>query len=67
MGRPLSSRESILRAFILKAVYDLPTTKVLIENLETNPSLRRLRGWEYRSHVPSDFSEKIASDVSKCF
>ena len=53
-GRPLSSREGILRAFILKAVYNLPTTKVLIENLETNPSLRRLCCWEYRSQVPSE-------------
>lgn len=54
MGRPMSGREGMLRAFILKAVYDLPTTKVLIENLETNPSLRRLCGWEYRSQVPSE-------------
>ena len=36
MGRPMSSREGILRAFILKAVYDLPTTKLLIENLDSN-------------------------------
>jgi len=54
MGRPMSGREDILRAFILKAVYDLPTTKVLIENLETNPSLQRLCGLEYRSQVPSE-------------
>jgi hypothetical protein len=54
MGRPVSSREGILRAFILKAVYDLPTTKLLIENLETSPGLRRLCGWEYRSRVPSE-------------
>ena len=33
LGRPMASRESMLRAFFLKAVYDLPTTKVLIENL----------------------------------
>ena len=37
----------------LKAVYDLPTTKVLIENLKANPSLRRLCGWEYQGAVPS--------------
>ena len=40
--------------FFLKAVYDLPTTKGLIENLNTNPSLRRLCGWEYRGKVPSE-------------
>ena len=44
----------MLRAFFLKAVYDLPTTKVLIENLKANPSLRRLCGWEYRGEVPSE-------------
>ena len=44
----------MLRAFFLKSVYDLPTTKGLIENLKTNPSLRRLCGWEYRGEVPSE-------------
>ena len=40
LGRPLKDREKILRAFFLKAVYDLPATKGLIENLKTNPSYR---------------------------
>ena len=52
-GRPMKDREKMLRAFFLKAVYDLPTTKVLIENLKANPSLRRLCGWEYQGAVPS--------------
>jgi len=50
----MKDREKMLLAFFLKAVYDLPTTKVLIENLKTNPSLRRLCGWEYRGDVPSE-------------
>ena len=54
LGRPMASREKMLRAFFMKAVYDLPTTKVLIENLGTNPSLRRLCGWEYKAQVPSE-------------
>ncbi len=54
LGRPMKDREKMLRAFFLKAVYDLPTTKVLIENLKTNPSYRRLCGWEYRGEVPSE-------------
>ena len=45
LGRPMKDREKMLRAFFLKAVYDFPTTKALIENLKTNPSLRRLCGW----------------------
>ena len=54
LGRPMKDREKMLRAFFLKAVYDLPTTKALIENLKTNPSLRRLCGWESRCEVPSE-------------
>lgn len=54
LGRPMKDREKMLLAFFLKAVYDLPTTKVLIENLKTNPSLRRICGWEYRGEVPSE-------------
>ena len=54
LGRPMKDREKMLRAFFLKAVYDLPTTKGLIENLNTNPSLRRLCIWEYRGDVPSE-------------
>lgn len=30
LGRPMKDREKMLRAFFLKAVYDLPTMKVLI-------------------------------------
>ena len=30
LGRQLKSREKMFRAFVLKSVYDLPTTKVLI-------------------------------------
>jgi len=62
LGRPLTSREKLLRAFFLKSVYDLPTTKGLIENLKTNPSWRRLCGWEHASQVPSEptFSRAFA-------
>jgi len=61
LGRPMASREKMLRGFFLKSVYNLPTTKLLIENLKTNPSWRRLCGWEYRSQVPS------ASSFSRSF
>ena len=54
LGRPMKDREKILRAFFMKSIYDFPTTKVLIENLKTNPSLRYLCGWEYRGAVPSE-------------
>ncbi len=54
LGRRMKSREKMLRAFFLKAVYDLPTTKVLIENLKGNPTWRQLCGWEFASQVPSE-------------
>ena len=46
LGRPMKDREKMLRVSFLKVVYDFPMTKGLIENLKTNPSLRRLCGWE---------------------
>jgi len=63
LGRPMKDRENIFRAFIMKAVLDLPTTKVLIENLKTDPTWRRLCGWEYRSSIPSEatFSRAFAA------
>ena len=54
LGRPPKSREFMLRAFFLKAVYDLPTTKMLIENLKGNATWRQLCGWEFASQVPSE-------------
>lgn len=62
LGRRMKSRESIFRAYVLKSVYDLPTTKVLIENLIGNSTWRQLCGWEYASQVPSEatFSRAFA-------
>ena len=36
----MKGREKMLRTFFLKMVYDLPTTKGLIENLKDNYSTR---------------------------
>ena len=54
LGRRLKSREKMLRAYFLKSVYNLPTTKLLIENLIGNSTWRQLCGWEYPSQVPSE-------------
>ncbi len=54
LGRRLKSREKMLRAYFLKSVYDLSTSKVLIENLKGNSTWRQLCGWEYPSQVPSE-------------
>lgn len=54
MGRPVTSRTPLFKSFILKAVYNLPTTKVLIEYILSAPTLRRLCGWERQNTIPSE-------------
>ena len=54
VGRKKLDREKFFRAFLLKAEFNLPTTKVLIESLRTNTSWRLLCGWEYSSRIPSE-------------
>ena len=53
MGRKQSDRRPIARAFLAKAVYNLPTTELLLEMLQLQPTLRRLCGFEYRRDIPS--------------
>ena len=53
-GRPPQDRHALARAFVAKAVLDLPTTSSLIERLAVDAALRRLCGWERASQVPSE-------------
>ncbi len=53
MGRKRKDRRAIARSFIAKAVYDLPTTQLLVEMLVSQPILRKLCGFERRCDVPS--------------
>src|SRR4029079_3562857 len=53
-GRPLRDRKAIARAFIAKAVYNLETTRQLLERLSQDSSLRRICGWERLSELPSE-------------
>lgn len=41
-GRSPESRMAIARAFVAKAVYNISTTRLLLDRLETDPSLRRI-------------------------
>ena len=61
LGRPMHNRRSLARAFVAKAVYDLPTTECLIDLLKCNRPLRRLCGYESARQVPS------ASTFSRAF
>lgn len=60
--RPTKSRIALVRAFIAKAVYNMPTTQILIERLKSDLSLRRLCGYEKLEQIPSQptFSRAFA-------
>jgi hypothetical protein len=72
-GRPPADRPAPARAFVAKAVFDLPTTSMLIERLAVVPearfqhdaTLRRLCGWQRVGAVPSEatFSRAFAEMV----
>ena len=74
-GRPLKDRHALTRAFVAKAVLDLPTTAMLIERLAVVPqarfqhdaTLRRLCGWACAGAVPSEatFSRAFA-ELAEC-
>ena len=61
-GRPRSDRRSLARAFIAKAVLNLPDTRSLIDYLHESPTPRRLCGWCRRGEIPSEatFSRAFA-------
>ena len=47
-------REEIARAFIAKSVYNMQTTRDLIDRLHVDRVLRVLCGWRYKRDVPSE-------------
>ena len=53
MGRKELDRRSIARAYVAKAVYNLPTTELLLEMLRANTVLRRFCGFAYQRDIPS--------------
>ena len=54
VGRPEENRAALARAFIAKAVFDIPTTRALIERLEVDGRLCRLCGWSGGGRLPSE-------------
>lgn len=62
VGRPQKDRAAIARAFVAKAVYNMPTTRALIDRLHSDVSIRRICGWERKSEIPdeSTFSRAFA-------
>jgi len=62
LGQSPKNRKQIARSFVAKAVYNMTTTRGLIDRLKTTPALRRICGWEKASQIPheSSFSRAFA-------
>ena len=71
MGRTPEDRRPIARAFVAKAVYDLPTTRMLVEMLHTMPNLRMICGFIRKGAIPSEatfsraFAEFACDDLGR--
>jgi hypothetical protein len=61
-GRPVSDRRVIARAFVAKVVYNIGTTRQLLDRVKSDTTLRRLCGWERKKDIPSEatFSRAFA-------
>ena len=53
-GRPPKERGAVARAFVAKAVYNMPTTRSLLNRLACDKKLRRICGWEQKGSIPSE-------------
>jgi hypothetical protein len=71
-GRPLKERAAVARAFVAKAVYNMPTTRALLDRLACDKKLRRICGWEQKGEIPSEstfsraFAEFSESQLPTC-
>jgi len=55
-GRPPEDRTAIARAFVAKMIYNIPTTRALLDRLNTDISLRRICGWERKSDISAEWT-----------
>lgn len=53
-GRPSHDRAKIARAFLAKAVFNLPNTRAVLNRLAHDVVLRRLCGWEQARQIPDE-------------
>ncbi len=66
--RPPADRAAKARTFVAKMVFTMPTTKVLINRLESDQQLRRICGWERKNDIPGEwtFSRAFAEFANNC-
>lgn len=60
VGRPPVNRDALARAFIAKAVLNIPTTVGLIDRLKVDQVLRRLCGFDGKTPSEGTFSNAFA-------
>lgn len=53
-GRRPHDRSNIARAFLAKAIFNLPHTRALLERLAHDEVVRRLCGWDSAAEVPDE-------------
>jgi Transposase domain (DUF772)/Transposase DDE domain len=61
-GRRAHDRAKIARAFLAKAIFNIPNTRALLDRLAHDEVLRRLCGWEQAVQIPDEtvFSRAFA-------
>jgi hypothetical protein len=66
-GRPPQDRTAIARAFVAKTIYNMLTTRVLLDRLKTDSALRRICGWERKNDVPDEWTfSRAFAEFSTC-
>ena len=62
LGRPAGYRKAMLIAFLAKSIYNLATTRQLLDRLHSDEQLRRICGWQIAAQMPSEstFSRAFA-------
>lgn len=71
-GRPPVNRISIATAFLAKSIYQLSTTEMLIDRLQSDIVLRRICGFSRRDQIPDRatfsraFAELSRTDLLTC-
>jgi hypothetical protein len=63
-GRPQRDRAALARAFVAKAVLNLPTTEALIDRLQQDRSLKRLCGFDLFRKLPDAAPSRAPSPSS---
>ena len=62
-GRKPHCRLTLAKAFIAKAVWNIPTTQGLVDRIRSSPSLRRLCGWDRTCDIPQKSTFSLSFEI----